>query len=132
LGFQLELIKRGRLLFPCSDIVHEFLSDAIFASNQLIRDNPDAVKRFLTAWFENIAWMRANKTAAVEIIRAYTKFDPAVENREYDQVMPMFSANGKFEPGAMQTLQESFVDMGLIDAKLDLAGFYTEAYLPGK
>jgi NitT/TauT family transport system substrate-binding protein len=132
LGFQLELVKRGRLLFPCSDIVQEFLGDAIFASNQLIRANPDAVKRFLAAWFENIAWMRQNRIATVEIIRAYTKFDPEVESREYDQVMPMFSANGKFEPGAMKTLQESFVDMGLIDANLDLAGFYTEAYLPEK
>lgn len=132
LGFQLELSKRGRLLFPCSDIVHEFLADAIFASNQVLRDDPDAVRRFLKAWFENIAWMRANKAAAVAIIRAYTKFDPVVENREYDQVVPMFSPDGKFEPAAMKTLQESFVEMGMIDAKIDLSEFYTEAYLPEK
>ncbi len=132
LGFQLELSKRGRLLFPFSDIVHEFLNGAIFASSQIIHDNPDAVRRFLKGWFENIAFMRANKAEAAEIVRTFTKFDPEVESRQYDLVMPMFSTTGKFEPGALTTLQESFVEMGVFATKPDLSKLYTEKFLPGR
>lgn len=132
LGLQLELTKRGRLLFPASAIIHDFLSAAIFASNQMLHDNPDAVRRFLRAWFETIAFMRANKAEAVEIAMSLTKFSPEVESKEYDLVMPTFSTDGKFDPVALKTLRASFVEMKLLDAEPDMSKLYTEAYLPAK
>jgi NitT/TauT family transport system substrate-binding protein len=131
LGYQLEETKKGRLLFPTSDIVTDFLIHAIFASQPLVRDNPDAVRRFLKGWFETIAFMRADKAAAVRVARTITNFSEAVEEREYDGVMPMFSADGKFPPSAMAVLQGSFVELQLLDKEPDLAKYYTEEFLPG-
>jgi NitT/TauT family transport system substrate-binding protein len=131
LGYQLEETKKGRLLFPTSDIVTDFLIHAIFASQPLVRDNPDAVRRFLKGWFETIAFMRADKAAAVRVARTITNFSEAVEEREYDGVMPMFSADGKFPPSAMTVLQGSFVELQLLDKEPDLAKYYTEEFLPG-
>jgi NitT/TauT family transport system substrate-binding protein len=132
LGLQLELSKRGRLLFTASDIAPDFVSAAIFASDKLIADNPDAVRRFLKAWFETVAFMRANKTETNEIAISFTQFSPEVARSEYDLVMPTFSSDGKFDKPSLAMIQESFVEMGLLDAKPDMTKLYTEAFLPGR
>lgn len=129
-GVQLELAKKARILLSGFDIGKDFLGEAIFATNSFIQSNPDAVRHFLKAWFANIAWMRAHKDETIELARKYTHYTPEVESKEYDLVMPIFSADGKFHPAAIQTLAESFVEMGTFDHPPDLAKFYTEAYLP--
>jgi ABC-type nitrate/sulfonate/bicarbonate transport system substrate-binding protein len=132
LGYQLEETKKGRLLFPTSDIVSDFLIHAIFASQTLVRDNPDAVRRFLAGWFETIAFMRRDKVDTVRVARTLTGFSQAVEDREYDLVMPMFSTDGRFPPSAMAVVQSSFVELQLLDKEPDLKKYYTEEFLPGR
>jgi ABC-type nitrate/sulfonate/bicarbonate transport system substrate-binding protein len=132
LGYQLEISKRGRVLLPTFDIGADFVGEAIYATQMILRDNPDAVRRFLKGWFETIAWMRANKAATVEIARSYTQYSPEIESKEYDLVMPIFSRDGKFHPAALRTLQESFVEMGSFEKPPDLSKLYTEEYLPAR
>jgi ABC-type nitrate/sulfonate/bicarbonate transport system substrate-binding protein len=129
-GVQLELSKKARILLPQFDIGKDFLGEAIYASSSFIQNHPDDVRHFLKAWFENMAWMRAHKAETVELVRKYTRYSDEVESKEYDLVMPIFSADGKFHPAAVQTLAESFVEMGTFDHPPELAKFYTEAYLP--
>ena len=74
--------------------------------------------------------MRAHKAETIELVRQYTHYAPEVESKEYDLVMPIFSPDGKFHPVAIQTLAESFVEMGTFDHPPDLTKFYTETYLP--
>ncbi len=132
-GLQLELQKRGRLLFNSfDDAKSEVLAEAIFASKTLIASNPDAVRRFLNAWFENMAWMQSHKAETVEAARKYTGYVPEVEAKEYDLVMPRFSSTGKFDPDALKQLGQSFVEMKVFETAPDLSQLYTEAYLPKK
>ena len=131
LGLQLEEKKEGRLLMPASDYVRDFHIHIIFASNKLIKEQPDAIKSFLKGWFETIAYMRQNKAETVAIAKRITGFDQAVEEREYDLVMPMFSADGKFEQKGLATLRRSFVELGLLDKEPDMSTLYTERFLPG-
>ncbi len=131
LGLQLAESKRGRLLFPASDIVKDFMIHAIFASNQMVEKNPDAIRRFLKGWFDTIGFMRANREETVRISRERTNFSTAVEAQQYDLVMPMFSDTGRFDPRALATLQRSFVDLRLVAREPDLTRYYTEQFLPG-
>ena len=130
LGFQLETTKQGRLLMTTADIVQDFLQHVIFASNKIVAENPDAVRRFLKAWFETVAFMKANKAETVEIAMSVTKFSPEVESKEYDLVMPMMFTDGHFPAAALKTIQELIVEMGLVASKPDMTKLYTEAYLP--
>ena len=132
IGFQLEAQKTGRLLLPVSDFVQDFITHAIFASNQMVKDHPDKIRAFLKAWFETIAWMRANRDETIEIVRKATTLSPEVEAREYDMVTPMFSANGRFEPKALDVLKRSLVTLNLVDGTPDMAKLYTEQFLPAK
>jgi NitT/TauT family transport system substrate-binding protein len=132
IGLELALTQRGRVLLPSFDVGSDFLAEVVFASKKILAEDPDGVRRFLKAWFENIAWMRAHKDEAVEMVRIYTKFSSEVESQEYDQQMPYLSLDGKFHPAALKTLQEAFVEMGTFEKPPDMAQFYTEAYLPQK
>jgi NitT/TauT family transport system substrate-binding protein len=130
LGLQLAEDKKGRLLFPASDIVTDFIIHVIYASDEMIHQNPEAVRRFLRGWFDTITFMRAHKAETVEVSRARTHFSQTVEDQEYDLVMPMFSDDGKFSPSALNVIAQSFVDLKILDAKPDLTTYYTEEFLP--
>ena len=132
LGLQLAEAKRGRLLFPASDIVKDFMIHTIYASDQLAQKNPDAVRRFLKGWLDTIAFMRAHRDETVRASRERTNFSIPVEEKQYDLVMPMFSDSGRFEPRALATIQRSFVDLHLIDQEPDLTKYCTEQFLPGR
>ena len=132
LGLTLAETKRGRNLMPTSDIVKDFMIHAIFASNKLIAERPDVIRRFLKGWFETIAFMYAHKDETVRITRTITGFDPAVESQEYDIVMPMFSRDGRFQPSALKVIQRSFVQLHLLDQEPDLTKYVTERFLPEK
>ena len=130
LGLQLAEGKRGRLLLAAADIVKDFMIHTIYASEPMLQQRPDAIRRFLKGWFDTIAFMRANRDATVQASRERTNFSIAVEEQQYDLVMPMFSATGRFEPRALATIQRSFVDLHLIDQEPDLTKYCTEQFLP--
>jgi NitT/TauT family transport system substrate-binding protein len=130
LGLQLAEGKRGRLLLAAADIVTDFMIHAIYASESMVQQRPDAIRRFLRGWFDTISFMRANRDATVRASRERTNFSIAVEEQQYDLVMPMFSATGRFEPRALATIQRSFVDLHLIDRDPDLTRYCTERFLP--
>jgi NitT/TauT family transport system substrate-binding protein len=129
-GLQLEETKRGRLLFPASEIVGDFLDHAIFATNTIMKDNPQAVRAFLKGWFETIAYERAHRDETIAYAVKSMRRSPAIETKEYDLVMQEFSADGKFQASALKVLARSFVELGQLDSEPDLTKYYTEEFLP--
>jgi ABC-type nitrate/sulfonate/bicarbonate transport system substrate-binding protein len=117
-------------LLPVSDYVGNMSADTIFASRRLVEKNPDAIRRFLLGWFDTIAFMRKNRTETVRIARTVTEFSQTVAEREYDQCMPMFNDNGRFDAESLATLQRSMTDLKLLDHPPDMATLYTEEFLP--
>jgi hypothetical protein len=61
-----------------------------------------------------------------------TGFTEAVQTKEYDLTIGMYSLDGKFDPETLKNLQESFIDLKLVDSPPDMSKLYTEAYLPKK
>jgi NitT/TauT family transport system substrate-binding protein len=129
----LEKQGQGKLLANYGKYVTVYLTHAIFASNALIKQRPDAVRRFLVAWFETIDYMHANKAATMKIDMAADNIkDPEIASATYDEVMPMFSRDGHFDPAALQAAREAMVELQLLPTEPDMAPLYTEAYLPKK
>ncbi len=60
----------------------------LFASDTMIRDRPDDVRRFLRAWFETIAFMKSDKAAALRLTQKDTQLPPDIAGRIYDEEMP--------------------------------------------
>jgi ABC-type nitrate/sulfonate/bicarbonate transport system substrate-binding protein len=128
-AFQLEKNGEARILLRFTDI-KDFHIHVIFATNKMIADRPQAVRGFLKGWFDTIAFMRANKAETVAIAREVTMKDEDVTSRVYDEVMPMFSDDGKFNPAALPTLAKSYVELQYLPTEPDPAVLYTEEFLP--
>ncbi len=68
-GLQLEEQHEGRLLVAISDYVKELELFVTFASTNLVRQNPDALRRFLAGWYESVAFMKSHKSRIGEACR---------------------------------------------------------------
>jgi NitT/TauT family transport system substrate-binding protein len=128
-AFELEKRGEGRILVRFTDI-KDFHIHVIFAADKLIAGRPEAVRGFLQGWFETIAFMRKNKAETVAIAKEVTSKDEEITARVYDELMPMFSDDGKFSPSALATLAKSYVELQLLPEEPDPAKLYTEAFLP--
>jgi NitT/TauT family transport system substrate-binding protein len=127
--FDMEEKKLGRLLIPVSDYAGNLAAGAIFASTQLIKTDPDAIRAFLAAWLETIAFMRSHKEETVRIESAITGFPPSVMSREYDLTIGMFSSDCRFDSESLATLKRSFMDLNLLKGEPDMSKLYSEAFL---
>jgi NitT/TauT family transport system substrate-binding protein len=129
-GFQLEEQKEGRLLVDISDYVKEIELFVIFAHTNLVKQNPDALRRFLTGWYESVAFMKSHKAESVKLAAEVLNWSPEVTERCYNRTIAHFSTNGKFEKQALDKLRTSFVDLKVLDASADMSTLYTEEFLP--
>jgi NitT/TauT family transport system substrate-binding protein len=130
-AWDLEAAGQTRTIVKFGDIVPDFIMHVIYATNKIAEKNPDAVRRYLAAWFETIKYMRENKDETVKIATPIIHSSPEITAKTYDYLMPMFSDTGKFEPKAVKVLARSFVDMGNLETEPDLSKYYTEKFLPG-
>jgi NitT/TauT family transport system substrate-binding protein len=130
-AYDLEIRGQGRILVRFGDF-KEFITHVIFATDKLIATRPDAIRKFLVGWFETIAYMRAHKPETVEIDVQVLQKDKEIVSRTYDDVMPMFSDDGKFDPKGLATLARSFVELHTLPDEPDMSKLYTEAFLPAR
>ena len=102
----------------------------IFATDKAIAGKPEALRGFLKGWFQTIAFMRKNRNETVEIAKDVMGTDAQTTNAIYDELMPMFSDTGRFDPKALAVLRKSFVEMKTLSGEPDMSKLYTEAFLP--
>jgi NitT/TauT family transport system substrate-binding protein len=132
LGAAIEMTERheGRVLLNFGDVVPPFVNTALYASNTLIAQHPDLVRRYLKAWYENIAWANTHKKETVDLLVPILNLKPDTVGRIYDKLMPTLSTDGRFDPAAMKTMPSAIVQLGILDNEPDLSTAYTEAFLP--
>jgi ABC-type nitrate/sulfonate/bicarbonate transport system substrate-binding protein len=131
IGYTLEKQGLGKVIANHGKFVTTYLTHAIFASNQMIAERPEVVRRFLKAWFATIDWMHENKAETVRLDMAADGItDPEIASHTYDEVLPMFSRDGRFDPAALKLSAQAMVELELLPAEPDMKALYTEAFLP--
>jgi NitT/TauT family transport system substrate-binding protein len=128
----LNFVQRGegRVLLRFGELVKDFHIHVIFATDKAIAGKPEALRGFLKGWLETIAFMRNNKAETVEIAKEVMGTDAPTTSGIYDELMPMFSDTGRFDPKALAVLRKSFVEMKTLAEEPDMGKLYTEAFLP--
>jgi NitT/TauT family transport system substrate-binding protein len=132
LSYKLEEEGASRLLVRFGNIVSDFHIHVIYASEKAMAARPNDIKGFLAGWFDTIAFLRQNKKVMVEKAVEVMNISSEIASRTYDDVMPMFSDTGRFNPKALAILSKSFVQMGVLDKEPDMSKLYTEKFLPVK
>ena len=80
----------------------------MFASNQLIASNPDAIRAFIAGWIETVDYMRAHKAETVKIESGINHFSENVMSREYDLTIGMHTKDCRFDAGIAGNLEAVF------------------------
>ena len=120
----------GRIILRFGDLVKHFHAHVIFATDKVITEQPDQVRRFLKGWFETIAFMRSHKDETVKIAMPVLDTDARLTAEIYDELMPMFSDDGRFDPEALGVLRRSFVETNTLPQEPDMRKLVNEAFLP--
>ena len=123
-------VGEGRILLRFNDLIKDFHVHVIFATDKIIAAKPETLRGFLKGWFETIAFMRGNRAETVRIAKEIMGTDETTAGGIYDELMPMFSGTGKFDPSALAVLSRSFVEMKTLPNEPDMSRLYTEAFLP--
>ncbi|MEA2996335.1 MAG: NitT/TauT family transport system substrate-binding protein [Alphaproteobacteria bacterium] len=121
-----------RILTRFGQLVKDFHIHVIFATNKVIAEKPEALRGFLEGWFETIAFMRHNKAETVDIAKDVIGKDADITAHTYDELMPMFSDDGKFNPKALAVLAKSYVELKVLPEEPDPKLLYNDAFLPAR
>jgi len=131
-GTEIEMAEahEARSVVNFGDVVPPFMNTAIYATNIQITQHPELVRRFVKAWFENVAWARGHKAETVKLLVPVLNLKPETVGAIYDQLMSKQSTDGRFDGAAMKTMPRAIVELGILDSEPDVTKLYTEAFLP--
>ena len=119
-----------RMVFDMQEALPGFHQNAFFATTRLVQENPDALRRFLAAWLETVAYARTHKEEATKVIAEATSIDADLVTQVYDKLIGLFSDTGAFHPDVMAKMRDAYVELGILDEAPDVEKLYTEEYLP--
>jgi NitT/TauT family transport system substrate-binding protein len=111
-------------------VIKAYINHVITASNEMIAKRPDDVKKFLAAWFQSVAYLKAHKNEEVKFAAQLLKKPEPIISRVYDEATPMITDNGHFDPNGLAAIRDSVVEMKIVDTPPDMARLYTEKFLP--
>jgi NitT/TauT family transport system substrate-binding protein len=126
----LESEGQTRIVVRFGKVITAYINHVITASNDMIAKRPDDVKKFLAAWFESVAYLKAHKDEEVKFAAQLLKMPEAIISRVYDEASPMITDNGHFDPKGLAAIRDTVVEMKIVDTTPDMAKLYTEKFLP--
>jgi NitT/TauT family transport system substrate-binding protein len=129
-GYELEEAGRTRNLILFGDIVKHFYTHVIFATDDIADKRPELLRRFLRAWFRTVAFMKANREFAVKSEQRTLDVRQSVMERIYDAQMDGFSADGTWDPEAIDVIRASLKELGILPTIPDAKALYTDKFVP--
>jgi ABC-type nitrate/sulfonate/bicarbonate transport system substrate-binding protein len=126
----LEADGKVHILVNAGDEIQNFIANIVYASEPMMKDRPEVLRQFLRAWFETIRYMKAHKVETVRITQKSTQLPDDIAAKGYDLEMPSFFTDGHFDRNKLAAVQQSLIDLKLIDKAVPDDSLVTEAFLP--
>jgi NitT/TauT family transport system substrate-binding protein len=121
-----------RIVFDFNKAISNYLMYAIYASNAFAAQHPAALKDFLAAWYDTIAYAQSHRAETVKTIAATIHAPAKFAEMTYDKEVHAFSTTGTFPPAVIDYMSRAFVIAGFVKTPPDLSKTYTENFLPKK
>jgi ABC-type nitrate/sulfonate/bicarbonate transport system substrate-binding protein len=129
-GYELEESGRTRNLILFGDIVKHFYTHVIFATDDMVDNRPELLRRFLRAWFRTVAFMKANREFTVKSEQRTLDVRQSIVEKIYDAQMVGFSLDGSWDPEAIDVIRASLKELGILPAIPDAKALYTDKFVP--
>ncbi len=131
-AYSYEEQNQARILLSFGNIVTHFATHVMFASDGLIKNNPDLIRRFLKGWFESVAYMKSHRPEGIAIAAKSLGLSTDAVGREYDAEMKMLSDDGSIDPQAVSLIQKSLVELKILPTEPDVAQMFNGSFVPVK
>jgi NitT/TauT family transport system substrate-binding protein len=131
-AYEIERVGKGKILALFGDIVKDFDTHIIFASDQMVAQRPAVLQRFLRGWFQTVAYMRAHRDVAVKTAARIMHVDELSSSKSYPAIMAMMSNDGAFTQAALDEVRKSVQELGIYDQPLEPKNMYTTRFVPVK
>ena len=126
----LEKDGRARILVKAGDEIHDFIADVLYASEPMMKERPETLRRFLRAWFDTMRFIKTNKAETIRITQPLTKLSDDMAAKIYDAETPSFFTDGHVDRKKLAAVQQALIDVGVIDKAAPEDAFLTEKFLP--
>jgi NitT/TauT family transport system substrate-binding protein len=128
-SLQLEGEGKVKILANAGNEITNFIANIVYASDTMMKDHPETLRKFLAGYFETIRYMKDHKAETVKITQPATKLPDAIAAKGYDLEMPTFFTDGHFDRKKLAAVQQSLVDLKLIDHAFPDDQLITEKFL---
>ena len=98
----------------------------------MIEKRPDLLRRFLRGWFKTVAFMRANKNFTVKSEAKTVDVRESVVSKIYDTQIGSFSADGAWDPAAIDVIRNSLKELGILETVPAAKTIYNDKFVPVK
>lgn len=129
-GLQLQKEGRARIIVKAGDEITNFIANVIYASEPMMNQHPDELRRFLAAWFDTMRFMKANKAETIRITQKDTKLPDDIAAATYDAETPSFFTDGHFDHKKYAAVKQALIDVGLVETVPPDDQLITEKFLP--
>jgi ABC-type nitrate/sulfonate/bicarbonate transport system substrate-binding protein len=118
---------------PC---LPDYYTPVIITSEQLIRQNPDLVRRFMEATARGYEFAIANPSEAAEILIKYAEADPELIRRSQEWLSKHYAEDapqwGYQDPAVWERFTSWMAENNLIAQPIDASKAFTNEFLPKK
>ena len=126
----MEAHKIARVLAPASTFIGRTAAGVIYASDDMMKQHPDTIRRYIAAYLETTRYISTHKDETVTIESRITHYPPSIVAKEYDIDQGMFTKDCRFDAESITNLARSFVELNLVPKPPDMSALYTAAYVP--
>ena len=129
-SLQLESEGKVRILANAGQEITNFIANIVYASDEMMEKHPATLKKFLAGYFDTIRYMKDHKAETVKITQQATQLPDDIASKGYDLEMPTFFDDGHFDRKKLAAVQQSLVDLKLIEHAFPDDQLITEKFLP--
>jgi len=132
---QLEKLGAQIQVFKASDAM-DLVANGIITNEKTLQENPELVQAMVTATLKGIEYTIANPEEAFEISKKYVEnlaeADQEVQLKVLLRSIELWQADrlGYSDPAAWENMQRILLQMGLLEAELDLEAAYDNSFIP--
>lgn len=131
-GAVMEVQGKGKVLLRLDTVTPKWISQIAYATEDSIRKNADTIRRCLRSMAQAMRFMREQVDEAARIGTKHLKWPEAAVKLAQKIASPLYSLDGKIDPSALETMQETLLGMGMLKKKLPIAEHYTAEFTPIK
>lgn len=135
-GYALGNKGTGRILLFMSSLLPSWITETLYASNNMISSHADIVKKVLQGWFNAVAYLKSNRTYSIQMTSQYMNVPSSVAAQIVDQAFSApgaFSNDGQFTSdavNAMTYVRNLMISLNITNNILPISQYYITQFVP--